>query len=40
MNDKVGPWARTVRSTKLGRESVASQNEYEQEMKCLATKIK
>jgi len=40
MNDKVGPWARIVRSTKLGRESVASQNEYEQEMKSLATKIK
>lgn len=37
MTDNVGPWARIVRPTKLGRESVASQNEYEQQMKNLAT---
>lgn len=40
MNDNVGPWARVVRPTRLGQESVASQNEYEQDMKNLAKKSK
>ena len=33
MNDKVGPWARVSRPTKIGRESVISQREYEQQLK-------
>ncbi|CAF0940304.1 unnamed protein product [Adineta ricciae] len=33
MNDNVGPWARVVRETKIGRVSVVSQQEYEKQMK-------
>ena len=33
MNDNVGPWARINRPTKFGRDSVASQQEYEQQLK-------
>lgn len=33
MNDNVGPWARISRPTKIGRESVVSQQEYEQQLK-------
>lgn len=33
MDDNVGPWARVTRPTKIGRVPVASQNEYEQQMK-------
>ena len=33
MNDNVGPWARINRPTKAGRAPVASQQEYEQQLK-------
>ncbi len=33
MNDNVGPWARVTRPTKNGRGPVASQQEYEQQLK-------
>jgi len=33
MNDNVGPWARITRPTKIGRVKVASQQEYEQQLK-------
>lgn len=32
MNDHVGPWARVVRPTKIGRVPVVSQQEYEKQM--------
>ncbi|CAF3699238.1 unnamed protein product [Rotaria sp. Silwood1] len=35
MNDNVGPWARVVRPTKFGRDSVVSQQEYEQKLKTI-----
>jgi len=33
MNDNVGPWSRVTRPTKVGRVPVASQQEYEQQLK-------
>jgi hypothetical protein len=33
MNDNVGPWARVTRPTKVGRVSVPTQQEYEQQLK-------
>lgn len=33
MNDNVGPWARVSRPTKIGCDSVVSQQEYEQQLK-------
>ena len=33
MNDNVGPWSRVTRATKMGVTPVASQQEYEQQMK-------
>ena len=36
MNDNVGPWARVSRPTKHGREPVASQSEYENQMKSIS----
>jgi hypothetical protein len=33
MDDKVGPWARVTRPTKIGRVPVATQQEYEQQLK-------
>lgn len=33
MNDNVGPWSRITRPTKIGRVSVVSQQEYEQQLK-------
>jgi hypothetical protein len=36
MDDNVGPWARVSRPTKQGREPVASQSEYENQMKSVS----
>ncbi len=33
MDDNVGPWSRVTRPTKIGRVSVPTQQEYEQQLK-------
>ena len=33
MDDNVGPWSRVTRPTKIGRVTVPTQREYEQQLK-------
>ena len=37
MDDNVGPWARVTRPTKIGRVPVATQQEYEEQLKNTVT---